>query len=746
MPAALQVLQPGSPRRQWLFRLLAGVVIPLLALLILEAALRLGGYGYDTSFFKPLRIGGREMLVENDRFGFRFFPPDIARMPASLRLPLKKATGTYRIFILGESAALGDPEPAFGAGRYLEMLLRERFPKKKFEVVNVAMTAINSHAILPIARDCAGLEGDLWILYMGNNEMVGPFGAATVFGAQAPPWPVVRLNLAIQRWRIGQLLAETGRRLKGSAPTSWSGMKMFAGNQVHPDDPRKEIVYRNFARNLRDILRAGLDSGAQVLLSTVAVNLQDCPPFASQVASNLPAGDRERVEQWLAKGDLLAGQGDYVGAVQSFGQANQLKPLSAELEFSLGHSLLQSTNAAAAREHFQQSVDLDCLPFRADSRINSIITEAGRQLVSPRLTLFDAGAAIVTDSGLPGQDDFFEHVHLNFDGNYRLARGWAEQIASLLPPDFRAGGEAGWASQAICERRLGLSDWDRWEVLQEVCRRLQQPPLSRQANNARRLAAFTAQAAGLRKQMDPAAARLAREVYLEALRQAPDDVYVLKNFGYFLSDVGDIAGAIEQWRKVSELIPQDHAAFYEWGRLAAKQGEFAAAQTQLGKAVTIHPNFAPGWFELGKAQAAAGDYPAAVRAFGQALKFAPQAGEYWFASGLALSRMNRRDAAIQQYRQAVKFAPGDWKAHFELGGLLGQAGQMAEAKTESAAAVQLNPDFPVAHLNLGMALVQLGRLAEAEQQFAITLRLNPTNAKAADYLEQTRALLRKKSP
>jgi hypothetical protein len=65
--------------------------------------------------------------------------------------------------------------------------LRERFPGKKFEIVNTSITAINSHAILPIARECAAREGDVWIVYLGNNEMVGPFGAATVFGSQAPP-------------------------------------------------------------------------------------------------------------------------------------------------------------------------------------------------------------------------------------------------------------------------------------------------------------------------------------------------------------------------------------------------------------------------------------------------------------------------------------------------------------------------------------------------------------------------------
>jgi len=43
---------------------------------------------------------------------------------------------------------------------------------------------------------------------MGNNEMVGPFGAATVFGAKAPPLGFVRLNLAIQKTRVGQLLVD----------------------------------------------------------------------------------------------------------------------------------------------------------------------------------------------------------------------------------------------------------------------------------------------------------------------------------------------------------------------------------------------------------------------------------------------------------------------------------------------------------------------------------------------------------
>jgi len=77
---------------------------------------------------------------------------------------------------------------------------------------------------------------------MGNNEMVGPFGAATVFGRQAPALPYARLVTALQRLRMGQWFTEQGRKFtaQGHAPTAWGGMEMFMRNQISPDSPLKE--------------------------------------------------------------------------------------------------------------------------------------------------------------------------------------------------------------------------------------------------------------------------------------------------------------------------------------------------------------------------------------------------------------------------------------------------------------------------------------------------------------------------
>jgi hypothetical protein len=284
---------PRSRGREWAFRMAALSLLPFL-LVILEVGLRIGGYGYPTQFFLPLKIGNENFLVPNEAFALRYFPPETSRKPEPQRMRAVKPPGAVRIFVFGESAALGDPEPAYGASRYLQVLLRERFPRTEFEVINVAFTAINSHVILPIAHDCAREQGDIWIVYMGNNEMVGPFGAATIFGAQAPPRWVVKVVTGIQRTRTGQWLTAALRKVGGRSAraSSWKGMEMFLENRVPPGSGKKEPVYRNFAQNLDDILEAGLDAHTKIILNTVAVNLKDSPPFASLANSNLPAATR----------------------------------------------------------------------------------------------------------------------------------------------------------------------------------------------------------------------------------------------------------------------------------------------------------------------------------------------------------------------------------------------------------------------------------------------------------------------
>ena len=132
--------------------------------------------------------------------------------------------------------------------------------------------------------------------------------------------------------------------------------------------------------------------------------------------------------------------------------------------------------------------------------------------------MFDAAVALAAKNpgNICGQETFYEHVHFNFDGNYRLGRAWAEQVASLLPPAIAGQSAGDWPGQAACERRLGLTDWNRALVFQHMSGRLQQPPLNSQLNNAARLKGLENQVDELRPRMTDAAAIADRHQFEEA--------------------------------------------------------------------------------------------------------------------------------------------------------------------------------------------------------------------------------------
>ena len=731
-----------SKGRKLLFGLVAVVVLPLVFLGLLKIGLRLAGYGYSTAFFKRIRVGNEEFLVDNDKFGLRFFPPELSRSPAPVRMSARKPPGTFRIFIFGESAALGDPKPAYSAGRYLQALLRERFPQRRFEVVCVAMTAINSHAILPIARECAGQSGDLWIIYMGNNEMVGPFGAVTIFGSRGLPVAYVRLILAMRQTRLGQSLLALGRKLSSASEygPAWGGMRMFMKNRIAPGDPRKQVVYLNFRRNLEDILRAGRASGVPILLNTVAVNLKDCAPFASLADTNLPAADRLACDALSREGAEADQQGNSTVAADRWSRAVSLDAHSAQLQFELGSCLLSLTNLAAAREHFEQACDFDALPFRADSGVNEAILETARDAKDRAVALCDAAGLFATNSPqtVPGAEWFYEHVHFNFDGNYRLARAWAEQVEKFLPGTVTNRAAGGWASQALCERRLGLTDWNRSAVLVDVLRRLAEPPFVGQLNHTQQVAALRSHLHEVRLRQTKEAAAPAREVYLTALKESPDDHRLHENFAEFLEETGAFDEAAAEWRRVRELIPHHHAAWFQEGRLLKRRGKLDQAEPLLSQAVRLRPDLAEGWLELGMLHAIQGKTEQALSEYERERRLAPNDSRVYYHIGKALSKLQRRTAAIQNLRQSLQLQP-TWETHYALGEELGFDGQAAEARKELEQVTRMRPEYAPAHLNLGVALEQLGQVQDALTQFEETLRLEPGNKLAAHYLEALRA-------
>jgi tetratricopeptide (TPR) repeat protein len=735
-----------SRRRLW-FRVVA-VLLPLVLLGATEAGLRVAGYGYPTSFFLKIRQGGESVLVENSRFGWRFFPPSLARTPQPLRLALKKPPRTIRIIVFGESAAMGDPEPAYGFGRQIQRLLTARHHDQRFEVINVAMTAINSHVIRAIASDCVRVQGDIWLVYAGNNEVLGPFGAGTVFGAQSPRLSTVRALLAAKQFRLGQLVA--GLRSDGNEPKEWKGLELFLHNEVSQRDLRLKRVYDNFEANLNSIAELGQSSGAKVILSTVPVNLKDCPPFASLHSPGLGPDSLKRFDEQLTLSREAESAGKFAEALSACEQAGRLDDQFAEVVFRRARCELALGQTNAADADFGLARDLDALRFRADSRLNELV----RGVASRHGDLVDTERQLSLEAPdrLPGDDFFYDHVHPNFSGNYAIARLLAPEIEKQL--SLTTGQSATWLTEAEMAHQLAYTDFDRRRIGEEMRLRLQQPPFNSQSNFQERDRTWRQRLGAIGTSPEDSIWE-----YRAALALVPDDWVMRENFGRLLESIGDTSGAAEQWSQVSQALPHEPDSFFHLGNLAFDQGAYDRATEEFQKALQLRPRSLEALSGLGLVFAAQGSTNAAMAEFDQALRIYPSycaarvnravllassgnaqgaIEEYKtvlqidvnnVAARINLAKLlfghGQSDQAIQLYQQALVLRPDNPIARFDLANALAALERHPEALTNYMAAVEIQPTFADAQYNLALELARAGRLSDALPHFSEAVRLRP---------------------
>jgi hypothetical protein len=263
------------------------ILSPVVLLLIVEGGLRLFGFGDATNFL----MHEGDYWFPNDKFARQFFGPGATSRPVYFRVPVRKGLETVRIVVLGESAAMGTPDPAFSFGRMLEVMLEANFGGKRIELVNAAMRGIDSHVVRRIAKDCAQLQPDLFIVYMGNNEVIGLHGPEPGCSRFSQWLWVIRAGQFLKGTRIGR--ASVVARLHPP-----QDMEFFRKHRLPPNDWRREAVRKNFAMNLQDICRAGEKAGASVIVSTVPVNTKDFPPLGSSI----------RGGKWNANEEFRLGQ------------------------------------------------------------------------------------------------------------------------------------------------------------------------------------------------------------------------------------------------------------------------------------------------------------------------------------------------------------------------------------------------------------------------------------------------------
>ena len=361
----------------------------------IEGALRLIHPDDGLSLFVRAPEVNGDYLVANRSVGARWFSGiDNPPAPAHELFAREKPPRSFRIFVMGESAAAGFPYPRnVEFSRLIADVLRDALPGDSVEVINLAIAATNTFALLDMADEVAAQRPDAVLIYAGHNEYYGALGAAsrvTVPGGVS----VVRLYMRLIRLRLVLALRNAMARVRSTKKSSGdleaaSLMEILARDrQISLGSSRYEAGVHQFESNLEAICRLFERKRIPVFVGSLASNLRDQPPFAA--SANAASG-------------------------------------SANSGFETGRTAFAAGDTALADSLFARARDLDVVRFRAPSEFNRVIRRVTARTGAKYVPIAEAFVS-ASPGGAPGSNIFLEHVHPTRAGQALIGRVFFEAL------------------------------------------------------------------------------------------------------------------------------------------------------------------------------------------------------------------------------------------------------------------------------------------------------------------------------
>jgi tetratricopeptide (TPR) repeat protein len=429
---------PTARRRRW-FALIA-VLLPILFVLMLEGGLRLAGFGGYPPVFKEIGPAEGGVLMATNQPGAASYFYTRRSRPGSLNestFLTPKPANTVRVMLFGGSAIKGFPQPmGFTSATFLEAMLRDLWPDKNIEVINLGTTAIGSFPMYEMVRAGVAYDPDLVVIYSGHNEYFGAYGVASLHSAGRTP-----VGLRFFRWFRSTGISQAAERIGkgGSEAKGKTLMEAVArGISIGADDPSRAAAAENLYTHTKAAIDACHERGIPVMVCTLPSNERDLAPLGHQNLDHLSEAERKQLTAALTIAEAKLGFGsdteqptpalDPAGSVAELATVFRLEPNHARAHFLQGRADLELGSIPAAAQHFERAINLDPMPWRAPSGSVDAVRQAAADTGA---ILCDVQAAFreASPDGCIGWELMDDHVHPSLLGQDLIAR----TIVATLP-------------------------------------------------------------------------------------------------------------------------------------------------------------------------------------------------------------------------------------------------------------------------------------------------------------------------
>lgn len=451
--------------------------------LLVEGALRLFGFGgYPSTIVRKVHTPQGEVCITDTPGPASYFYANRSKPGANDQYDFldPKPAGTVRIFLGGESAMKGFPQPmAFSPAAFLTAMLSDVWPERRVEVINLGTTAVASFPVLGMVTEALDYEPNLVVVHCGHNEFYGAYGVASLHSAGNRPWALA-LNRTLRSTAIMQAVDRVIGGASVGAPDKTLMEVMVGQSYLAPDSPIREAAARNLGYHIAEIIERCEARGVSVLVCTQPSNERDLAPLGSEDLSTLSGEAQQRVGQLMKAGEgkLLTSA---AGAAEDFAAVIAIYPDHARAHFLLGKALLAANKPAEAAEHFRRAIDLDPMPWRAPSLSMKAVRAAaeggGAWLCDAQKSFREA-----SPGGCIGWELMDDHVHPTLVGQAQLARAIVETLTHVSGPlaVSRAAYEKLATNEAYAQR-MGDNMYDRYGVAHTI-RVLYKIPFFQQTN------------------------------------------------------------------------------------------------------------------------------------------------------------------------------------------------------------------------------------------------------------------------
>lgn len=171
-------------------------------------------------------------------------------------------------------------------------------------------------------------------------------------------------------------------------------------------------------------------------------------------------------------------------------------------------------------------------------------------------------------------------------------------------------------------------------------------------------------------------------VYKEILALNAESAEADMLAGEALDEMGDNAGALQQFRAAERANPKEPDVHFGIGYLLWTQKQYQEAANEFRAELANDPNHGQARAYLGDTLLQLNDSAGALKELEEALPKAPGMALVHLDLGILYAQADRNDDAVEQLRKAAELDPKDPNPHWRLAKLYQSMGKKAEAQAE----------------------------------------------------------------